>query len=84
MSDDNMDRILETAHARLGLSQASQIWMDDVHLLAAVEALKKALGNDDDLLLDRLNSHAPIAPRRHVIPCQLIVRGSSAPPSNRS
>ena len=56
MSDDNMDRILETAHARLGLSQASQIWMDDVHLLAAVEALKKALGNDDDLLLDRLNA----------------------------
>jgi DNA-binding LacI/PurR family transcriptional regulator len=31
-------------------------------------------------LLDRMDSTAPIAPRRHVIPCRLVVRGSTAPP----
>jgi DNA-binding LacI/PurR family transcriptional regulator len=31
-------------------------------------------------LLDRINSTAPIAPRRQVIPCRLVVRGSTAPP----
>ncbi len=31
-------------------------------------------------LLDRLNSDVPIAPRRQIIPCRLVVRGSAAPP----
>jgi DNA-binding LacI/PurR family transcriptional regulator len=31
-------------------------------------------------LLDRIDGAAPIAPRRRVIPCRLVVRGSTAPP----
>jgi len=85
---------MQTAR-RLGIdipAELSVIGMDDTYAasttippLTTVAKAKYEIGAwAARLLLDRLNSHAPIAPRRHVIPCQLIVRGSSAPPSNRS
>lgn len=66
----------------------SIIGMDDIYSAAttmpALTTLAKAkyeIGRQAAFfLLDRLDNRAPVAPRRQVISCQLIERGSTGPP----
>jgi DNA-binding LacI/PurR family transcriptional regulator len=66
----------------------SVVGMDDIYAaataippLTTVAKAKYATGAwAARFLLDRINSTSPIAPRRHVVPCHLVVRGSTAPP----
>jgi DNA-binding LacI/PurR family transcriptional regulator len=68
----------------------SVIGMDDIYAAAtAIPALTTVAKAKYDtgakaahLLLDRLSTDAVIAPRRHVVPCHLVIRGSTAPPSS--
>jgi DNA-binding LacI/PurR family transcriptional regulator len=80
---------MQTAR-ELGLdipSELSVIGMDDIYAaatsippLTSVAKAKYETGAwAARFVLDRINSAAPIAPRRHVIPCRLVVRGSAAP-----
>jgi DNA-binding LacI/PurR family transcriptional regulator len=81
---------MQTAR-QLGLDipvELSVVGMDDIYAaataippLTTVAKAKYEIGAwATRFILDRINSDAPIAPRRHVIPCRLVVRGSTAPP----
>ena len=66
----------------------SVVGMDDIYAAAtAIPPLTTVAKAKYDtgavaahFLLDRLNTASAIAPRRHVVPCHLVVRGSTAPP----
>lgn len=68
----------------------SVIGMDDIYAAAtAIPPLTTVAKGKYEIgvwaarfLLDRLHGDAPIAPRRHIVACRLIVRGSTAPPPN--
>ncbi len=65
----------------------SIVGMDDIYAaataspaLTTVAKAKRVIGVwAARLLLDRIHATAPVAPRRQVVPCQLMVRGSTAP-----
>lgn len=67
----------------------SVIGMDDIYAAAtAIPPLTTVAKDKYEIgvwaarfLLDRLHAGVSIAPRRHVVPCRLIVRGSTAPPA---
>jgi len=82
--------VIQTAR-RLGLDiprDLSVIGMDDIFAaataippLTTVAKAKYETGVwAGRLLLERLATDTPIAPRRHVVPCSLVLRGSTAPP----
>jgi DNA-binding LacI/PurR family transcriptional regulator len=69
----------------------SVVGMDDIYAAAtAIPPLTTVAKAKYDtgamaarFLLDRLNSASAITPRRHVVPCHLVVRGSTAPPRKK-